>query len=98
VLKYKLATDPTDPLGYVGEVYNFNTAGENCPGYLSGIDKYEVNGTTYWWVTFDVDGTSSSNPSQVWRYDYNPSDDTDWGNKVVLQIPIYLSPKCRPSG
>ena len=89
VYKYKLASDPDEPLDYVGVVKDFTS--ENCPGYLSGVDKYEVNGTTYWWITFDVASASSSNPSQVWRYDYNPSDDTDWANKVVYDLGYYHS-------
>ena len=89
IYKYKLATDSTDPLGFVGEIHNFNTAGETCPGYPSGVDLYEVNGTKYWWVTFDVTDTSSSNPSQVWRYNYNESNDADWSNRTVYNLGYY---------
>ncbi|NIA11513.1 MAG: DUF2341 domain-containing protein, partial [Nitrospiraceae bacterium] len=89
ILKYKLANDTSDPLGYVGVVKDFTS--DTCPGYVSGVDRYSVGGTEYWWVTFDVDDASSSDPSQVWRYDYNSNDDTDWANKTVYNLGYYHS-------
>jgi len=88
VYKYKTASDP-NPLDFVGVVKDFSS--ESCPGYLAGVDKYEVNGTTYWWVSFDVADASASNPSRIWRYDYDPSDDTNWTNKTVYNLGYYHS-------
>jgi len=89
VYKYKTAKDSNNPLDFIGVVKDFSS--ESCPGYLSGVDKYEVNGTTYWWVSWDVSSTSSSNPSQIWRYDYDSSDDTNWTNKTVYNLGYYHS-------
>jgi len=87
VYKYKLASDSSNPLDFVALVKDFST--ESCPGYLTGVDKYEVDGTTYWWVIWDVANASSSNPSEIWRYDYDSDDDTNWTNKTVYELGYY---------
>jgi len=89
VYKYKLATDSSQPLEYLGEILNLSS--ESCPGYLAGVDKFEVDGKTYWWLIFDVWDTSSSNPSKIWRYDYDESDDTNWSNKTEYNLTYYHS-------